>query len=396
MSRLAACPVAGVVLGATLLATGPLSSAAAAADAYPRVLSVRGEGSPDVSLDVVVPPLLASQPLPPSAFQITDGGRRLPVTSATRLTPSLLRVMVVIDTTVAPPVLAAQQGAAREFLFGLPPQVQVGVVAGGVDPEVLAPPTADRQATVRALVALEPQPPDDAVDVTPSLDAAVSELQPRGAADAVVIVDSRPAGETVPFALSRAVLDAGTSVFALLLRPGPTGYLGGLPALSGGRVLPVDRPQLLLNAFDTVQSDLLGRYRLEYRASGVPGRTVQLVVTAGGIAASTTFTVGAAARLVPDDDTLPFAPVAGALVAIFLAAVLVGRLATPTGAGQEAMVSAVSVTEPPETRTATSPAPPGTSARTVQLPDATKNRNAPESELTTSAVNSPSPSSSRT
>lgn len=323
--RRAAC----LLLGVLGLVLGPVATApAAAAGDYPRVLQVETDRPPQVSLDVVVPPLLASQLLPASAFQITDSGRRVPVT-ATRLTPSPLRVVLVLDTAVSPAVLAAQQGAAREFLFRLPPRAEVGVVAGSADPVVLAPPTANRSATVRALVALEAEPPDQAVDVTPSLGTALDELELRGGANVVIVVDSRPDIETVPYDVSRAALDARTAVYALLLKRGPAGYLGGLPALSGGRVLQLDGPRMLLNAFDTVQSDLLGRYRVGYLASGSPGREAQLVVAAAGVQAATTFAVGETARPTSNDEPPPLTTFAAVLLAILLCAVLVGRLATP-------------------------------------------------------------------
>lgn len=328
MSRLAARRL-GVLLIAGVLATGVLATAPAAAADYPRVLSVRADHPPQVSLDVVVPPMLADRTLPASAFEVIDRGQRVPVRSATRLTPSPLRVMLVLDTTVPAAALAAQQGAAREFLFGLPAQAQVGVVAGSPDPVVAAPPSTNREAAVRALVELEPEPADSAVDVTPALGSAIDELEPSGGANVVVVVDSRPAGETVPYEVSRAALDAGTAVYALLLKPGPRGYLGGLPALSGGRVLNVTGPGMLLTAFDTVRLDLSGRYRVDYSAAGPPGRTAQLAVAADGIRQVTSFAVGEAAEPTAGDDAPPLAPIAGALLAILACAVLVGRLATP-------------------------------------------------------------------
>lgn len=318
------CPLC---LCAVIAAAGP----AAATGDYPRVLSVRSDSPTQVSLDVVVPPLLATgRALPPSAFQITDNGKTVPVTSAARLSLSPLRVVLVFDTSVPRAALEAQQGAAREFIFGLPPQARVGVISGGPDPEVLAEPTTP-QAAVQALLELQPQPPEDAVDVTPSLTDAVEQFQRTTGTNVVIAVDSRPATETVPYDVAQTALQQDVAVYALLLRTGPRGYLGGLPAVSGGRVVQVNGQQMLVNAFDTVASELLGRYRLGYLASGPPGRAAQLVVSSGGVREAATFAVGEMARPVTR-NARPLAPLGVALTVIVVFAVLVGRLATPRGA----------------------------------------------------------------
>lgn len=331
MARSLGLRMGGMVVGVSLLVMCPLaSSPAVAAGDYPRVLQVRGDQPPLVSVDLVVPPLLSDQTLPSSAFKVSANGLPLLVTSADRLSLADLRIMLVIDTAVAPAVLDAQLGAAREFLFQLPAQAQAGVIAGGPDPELVTAPDGDRSATVRALASLRPQPPDSAVDVTPSIDLALAQLT-TGGANVVVAVDSRSSPTTVPYDLSRATLDRRTAVYSIVLGRSAGGYLGGLPGLSGGRVLTVTRPQLLVNAFDTVRSELQGRYRIGYQATGNMA-PVELVVTARGVTAATTFaadrSAGPASRPAPAESR-PVALLAGVLVVIAIAAVLVGRLSTP-------------------------------------------------------------------
>src|SRR5207245_6419452 len=63
--------------------------------------------------------------------------------------------------------------------------------------------------------------------------------------------------------------------------------------------------------------------------------------------------------------------------------------------GQAATLTATSL-RPREADTVASPLPERESARSVQSPGAAKNRNCPAAEVTTSAVNSPVASSSRT
>lgn len=281
-----------LALAAALLLAGPLAAGAAAVgDGYPRILQVESKRPGQLELTFVVPPVLSGDALPPSAFEVIENGQRRPVSSATRLPVRDLRVQLVVDTTVSPAVLAAQQGAAREFLLGLPVEAQAGVIAGGPEPELVAEPGTDRAATVRALVALRPQPPDDAFDVTPSL--ALALLSPGRGTNVVVLVDPRPTISTVPYETSRAALESGTAVYSILLGRGAAGYLGGLPELSGGRVLRPSTPAAILGAFDTVRYELRSRYRLGYPTTISGSHRAQLVVTARGVRAATTFAVAA-------------------------------------------------------------------------------------------------------
>lgn len=333
MARSLGVRFGGMALIISLPVMSPLAaSRAVAAGDYPRVLQVQSDQPRQVSVDVVVPPLLAGVALPVSAFEVRVNGGRSLVTSAGRLTPADLRIMLVIDAAVSPAVLEAQQGAARELIFELPAQARVGVVAGGPDPALVAAPGTDRAATVRALSAVRAQPPDDAVDVTASLEVALRQLATGRGTDVVVAVDWRPIPTAMPFEVSRTALDRRTAIYSIVPSRPPPGYLDGLPELSGGRVLEVTGPRLLLNAFDTVRSELQGRYRVGYSGTDV-GATVELVVAARGVRAATTFAVaGVAGPAPPPTDPAgarPAALFAGVLVVIAISAVLVGRLSTP-------------------------------------------------------------------
>lgn len=290
--------------GIVLLAVGPLASAAGAAAGsgagardgadYPRITQVEAKRLPQLELTVVVPPVLSGDTLAASAFRVIEGGRPKPVTVATRLPARDLRVMLVVDTTVPAPVLAAEQGAAREFLLGLPAHAQAGVIAGGPEPELVAEPGTDRALAVRALVDLRPQAADDAVDITPSL--ALALMDPGRGTNVVVAVDSRPTISTVPYETAQAALVSRTAVYSILLAKGAAGYLGGLPELSGGRVLRSSGTKDLVSAYDTVQYELRSRYRIGYRSDILDTHKAELTVTAGGVRAATTFVVTAAAE----------------------------------------------------------------------------------------------------
>jgi len=286
----AALPVA-VVLGATgLLVVGP----AVAQDGYPRILAVNAGRLPQVEVEAVVPPLLAGQTLPIEAFQVVENGRQRPVMSATRLSAADLRVLLVFDTAVAPATLAAEQGAAREFVFQLPPPVEVGIVATDPAPDVVAPPDTDRSNTIRAIVGLQPTAPSSADDVTSTLELALGQLMPRRGTGVVVTVDSRPVVTAVSAALSQAATKAHATVYPIVLNDPPLGYLGGLAARSGGRVLQVDDPRRLLSAYDIVVNELLGRYRIAFATNATGSHTADLTVAAHGIRGTTAFVVNPA------------------------------------------------------------------------------------------------------
>lgn len=390
------------------MALGTSPAAAATSGGYPRIVQLHAGSAARVSLDVVVPPLLAGTRLSPAAFSVTENGRHRPVTSVTPLPFEHLRVMLVVDTTVSLDVLTAEEGAARDFLFGLPADAQAGVVAGGPNPGLVAAPSTDRAAAVRALIGLRQQLPDSVVDVTPAMGVAVGAL-PRGrGTNVLVTVDAHPATATVPYDLSRATLGAGTTVFEILLAPGPSEYLGRLAETSGGRVIHATAPGGLVSAYDTVAAELTGRYRVTFTTSGSGTGQGRLTVTGDGTSSTASFSIGSGPPS-PARRAEPAAAIlAGILVGLAGGALLVGRISTPAktrlrpatgGPGsrhQDETGTVTSTTSPAPARTATLPAPPGTSTRSSQRPGAAKNRNSPAAELTTSAVNSPPSSSSRT
>lgn len=280
------------------LALAALGSAAAnsasAAESYPRILRVDASRVPQVSVLAVVPPLLSAQTLPTSAFEVVENGERRPVSSAARLPWADLRVMLIIDSAVPATVLAAQQGAARDFVFRLPAKTQVGVVVSGPEPDVVSFPGTDREATVRSVAGLRTQTGNLREHVSAALDLALSQLEPAPDRNVVVAVDARPSVTTVPYAVSQAALTARAAVYPIVLRPAPAGYLGRLPELTGGRLLEVDPPEQLLAAYDTVADELQGRYRVGYTTDLSRNHVAELTVAAGSVRGQARFTVNPA------------------------------------------------------------------------------------------------------
>lgn len=303
MPRARRC-VAAIVAAMVLNVTGLLSSGSAAAqDDYPRVLAVNASKLPQVEVEAVVPPLLAGQTLPIEAFQVVENGRQRPVLSATKLSAADLRVVLVLDTAVAPATLAAEQGAAREFVLQLPPQAEVGIVTNDPEPNVVASPDTDRGNTIREIVDLQLTAPTSADDVSSTLELALGQLMAQGGTGVVVTVDSRPVATAVSAELSRTATEADATIYPIVLNDPPLGYLGGLAARSGGRVLQVDDPRGLLSAYDIVVKELSGRYRIGFATSATGSHTADLTVAARGIRATTAFVVNPAAA--PSPRTAP-------------------------------------------------------------------------------------------
>lgn len=282
-------PARSLCVGLALAALGP--AAASAAEIYPRILRVDASRVPQVSVLAVVPPLLSAQTLTTSAFEVVENGERRPVSSVARLPWADLRVMLVIDSAVPANVLAAQQGAARDFIFRLPATAQVGVVVSGPAPDVVAVPSTDRESAVRSVADLRPQAGNLRDHVSAALELALSQLQPTPDLNVVVAVDARPSVTTVPYAVSQAALTARAAVYPIVLGQAPAGYLGGLPGVTGGRLLEGNLPERLLAAYDTVADELQGRYRVGYTTELSRRHVAELTVAAGSVRGRARFIV---------------------------------------------------------------------------------------------------------
>lgn len=259
-------------------------------DDYPRVLRVDASQSPQISATVVVPPRLSGLPLPESAFQVTEGKRSHPVTAAVPLPATDLRLVIVVDPTVTPELLVAQQGAARELLIRLPPAVRAGVVATGPKSAVVAPLSTDRAQTIGAILGLVQRPGSRVGDITPALTLALRQLQPPASGDAVIAVDGRPVTQLLPDALSKAAAASRATIYAFTFAKAPVGYLSGLPAVTGGRVVQVAGDRLL-GALDTAVDVLSSRYRVDFSSPGQSSHVVELSVAAYGTRGVTSFIV---------------------------------------------------------------------------------------------------------
>lgn len=285
----------------TVLLAVVLGAAPALAEDYPRILRVDASHSPEISVTAVLPPSLAGRALPASAFRVTEDGTPRTASRAVALSSSSLRLVLVVDRAVRPELLVVQQGAVRELVIGLPAGAEVGLVAAGTQPTLLAPPSTDRGATIGALIDLDPSSDAPADHVTAALDLALHQLQPARPGDAVVAVDGLPTASHVASALSQRATSSGTAVYSLTFRAIPDGYLDGLPAATGGRAVHVTAANRLVSAYDAVLDELAGRYRIDFTSAAPDRHAVELTVETAGFRGTTTFFVDSppAARKAP-------------------------------------------------------------------------------------------------
>lgn len=80
------------------------------------------------------------------------------------------------------------------------------------------------------------------------------------------------------------------TLYTFTLANAPVGYLSGLPAVTGGRVVQVTGDRLL-GAFDTAVDELSSRYRVEFSSPGQASHVVELEVAAYGVRGATSFIV---------------------------------------------------------------------------------------------------------
>lgn len=161
-------------------------------------------------------------------------------------------IMVAFDvsasmraTDVAPDRFSAAQAAAREFVAGLPPRFNLGLVAFSGSATVSVPPTTDREAVLRAVDRLTTdagtaigEAVHSSLQAIATVDARAEEEPPP--AHIVLLSDgSNTTGRSVA-AAAREAAERGVPVTTIAY-----GTPGGVIELSGRSVpVPVDGPAL--------------------------------------------------------------------------------------------------------------------------------------------------------
>ncbi|MEP6695998.1 MAG: GNAT family N-acetyltransferase [Pseudonocardiales bacterium] len=244
---------------------------------------------------VAVPAGLAAQPLPTSAFQVTQAGSTLPLT-VQRVADAGLEVYIVLDTAVAKPTLAAEQSAASELLRKLPPAVRTAAVGSGAGYVV---PSA-QPGNVTALHDLSVITPRPTTSLNPTL-TAIATLHTDGRRRVIVLMtDCHATGAAHLRSFGAALGHAGSDQQLDVVAPGSdcARELPSLAARSGGLSVLGQSLARLDQAVDTLLLDLLGQYRLSVLAAA-RGPALTVTVDQGGVRASTVVAAASARRRIP-------------------------------------------------------------------------------------------------
>ncbi len=273
----------------------PVDASAAPAPSL-RLASAESPDGPNARLVVVVPPLLAMQHVPASAFQVTQAGRTLPVT-VRRVVDAGLDVYVLLDTAVAGTTLAAEQSAAADLLRNLPPAVRTATAtarsaAGGFSIPSAQPGNA---AALRALAAVRPQR-------TAFLGETLNTIagMPIGDRRRVIVVlsDCRGPGVRDLGPLVPALGSGDRQLDVVAPGPGCPPQLSSLASGAGGLAMVGGPVTGLRRALATVLFDLLGQYRLSVPVSR-DRRPLSVSVAFAGVRVTTDVPLAPAAAPAP-------------------------------------------------------------------------------------------------
>ncbi len=214
---------------------------------------------------VTVPLLLSTRGLPADAFSARQDGRPLPLT-ATRVVDAPSELVVVLDTSVPPPQLSAEQSAAADLLRTLPADLPTTVLPGG-----------DR-TTARSAIG-------DVASVAPGRAALLDGLPDTPSVRRLVVV---LAGCPAVNAERRTLGGGQTQVSVLATAAGCGAAANRLAGPEPGVVrLGLDTAGMLA-ATDQVSRVLLGQYALRTEP-GVGSGPVELTVRDGATSAALTF-----------------------------------------------------------------------------------------------------------
>lgn len=304
---LALGPAVGLVLGGA----GP----AHAAPEDLRLVGPRLSADRLLTVNATVPAALSGQELPAEAFAASQAGAPVPVT-ATRVLggPVPPEVVLLLDTTVRPDELAAEQAAAADLLRALPAQTPVTVLPGG-----------DRTTAISALASVAALPVTGA--------DLLSDLPPPPSVRRFVVVLS---GCAAVGAEGRSIPGDDTQVSVLTLGPGCEAAGSRLAGRQPGVVRSGLDAAGLLAATDDVARELLGQYALRSEGpvgegavevsvrSGTTSATASVDLTAQQLAAASS-----AGTDVPADDLPAWVAVLATTLAVLagggLAAELLSR-----------------------------------------------------------------------
>jgi len=228
-------------------------------------LTVVEQDGRDVTLVGSPPASLAETDLPRSAFELLENGKARPA-DIRRLESH--EVILVIDPSVAAPILSTVRSVLADFVVKLPMEVTIGVIAAADEPTVLAPRGGDA-AALEGLSALEAT---NGPSILGGLDLAVEQFSDNESANRAIVLVNGSGYDRSSGALE-ATAGAMKEKEALLYRVELHQTSVGIsppraPGSLGGREVPVTNSRRLLGLLDRLSVELLSQYRVRTRLEG--------------------------------------------------------------------------------------------------------------------------------
>lgn len=269
-----------VVHLAIALLAGPALAAAGASSL--EVVDVDTSRYPAVSVTVSAPRSVTGGAASTEGFRVLEGDAPRDA-EVTVVGGDDLEVVVVVDTSgsmAGAPMEAAKQ-ASETFITSLPGEVPVAVVGFGSEARELSAFSTDRSAavaTVRGLVARGETALYDAVELALG---QFTDGADRRRAIVLLSDGGDTASATTLDAVRQLLVATPVSLFSIALATGESDVdaLEELSATGTGRVVPGTELDALAGVYAAIASELVDRYRIEYRSEAHGSTELEVVHT---------------------------------------------------------------------------------------------------------------------
>ena len=307
----------GVTAAFCVLAGASYAGAAATVAPSLRLATFTTSGDPD--LVTVVPPAMAAQTVPASAFRVQQNGVLRHI-SVNRIVDEGLDVHIVLDTEAANTDLAAEQSAASDLLRTLPGRVRTAIETSG---GLVHAPQPGRTTALQDLAQAQPDPAATPFETETTLSSIAN--SPIGRRNRIIVLlTSCRADNARGFPALAGTLAHGRQQWDLVA----TGHtcapsLAAQARSSGGLGVTGIGTERLAEAVDTVTYDILGQYRLTVHDART-GSPLMVDVNYGGRRAATTLALPGVTTAVTEDRTTPFPKLLAVLSGLILVATAAG------------------------------------------------------------------------
>ncbi|MEX0832520.1 MAG: type II secretion system F family protein [Actinomycetota bacterium] len=271
------------------------------------VRSVDASSFPEVSIIASI----SGGEVTPSTVEVSENGEDASDLTVTPLSETGQRVdvLLVLDTSSSmrgEPLDLARR-AAVDFIEGISPDVELGLVTFGGKPRIRTPLTGDRDTALAALDDL------DTNDRTPLFDAVIvgsNIFSEAGQHNIVLLSDG---GDTNSDAKLQQAIDVakakGAAIFAVGLKTRDTDVtaLERLAEETGGAYAPAETADLA-SIYQQLAGELSNQYRISYRSGEQVADQLSIVVSAFGASDNTVVLVGQGGGSTPGPSPIPAVP----------------------------------------------------------------------------------------